>query len=140
MILRHFLHFEPAREPWMRIMHLLLTGPDRVAAEWAFWGLSDEQQEVEEAEEATIREVRLGKDVVIKLFVSFADAWERWSYPEFNVWIGDGKLMRTDQKKDFPATYHIETFLPAVAAYSSDRVTIYRVPGSAPNEPVMSKN
>ena len=88
---------------------------------------------------------RLGPPLVVHpgrgmMFGKPAESWERWAYPEFNVWIGDGALMRTDQPKDFPATYRIETFLPAVAAYSSDRVSIYKVPGTAPNEPAMSKN
>lgn len=65
--------------------------------------------------------------------------WERWSYGGMSVWIADGALVRTDQKRD-TATYHIETFLQAPAAYSSDRVSIFKVPPSAPSEPVTSKN
>lgn len=65
--------------------------------------------------------------------------WQRWNYGEVNVWVGDGKVLRTDQKKE-ESIYHPETFLGAEAAYSSDRVAIYKVPPAAPNQPVMSKN
>jgi hypothetical protein len=64
---------------------------------------------------------------------------ERWNYGMLNVWIADGALVRTDQKSE-NATYRVETFLSAPAAYASDRVSILKVPASAPSEPAMSKN
>ncbi len=94
----------PVRDAWIRMMHLFLIGPDRVGLEWVFWALRDEdvhkhqhqqQQEQQQQQEDTdlslpslLPEYRIGKDIVIKMFVSFADAWERFGFRMEPSWVG----------------------------------------------------
>lgn len=84
----------PVREAWMRMMHLFLVGPDRVGCEWVFWALRDEDPAAQQDDQAQtdVPEVLpihvIGKDVVIKMFVAFAESWERFGLRVEPSWVG----------------------------------------------------